>query len=174
MTHAERVARLRRRRIPAGPGPGVILLRLALALMFIAVLAVGLVILSAAATVASVYSYFAQDLPDASALEQIQQNDAFETVKIYDRTGQHLLYEVPDPRPFRGDRTYLRIDEIPQVLKDATIALEDRSFYQNPGVDPRGFARALVSTLSGSRVQGGSTIMIQLIKNVLIPPEERA
>ena len=174
MTHAERIARLRRRRMPAGPGPGVILLRLALAFMLIIALAVGLMILSAAATVAGVYAYFAQDLPDASALEQTQQNEAFETVKIYDRTGQHLLYEVPDPRPFRGDRTYLRIDEIPQVLKDATIALEDRSFYQNPGVDPRGFARALVSTLSGSQVQGGSTITVQLIKNVLIPTEERS
>ncbi len=173
MTHAERIAHLRRRRRPAGPGPGAILLRIALALTLLTAVAIGLAIFSVIGSVAGVYAYFAQNLPDSSALERRQEDEAFETVKIYDRTGQHLLYEVPDPRPFRGDRTYLRLDEIPPVLRQATIALEDRSFYENPGVDLRGIARAAVSTLSGSQVQGGSSITQQLIKNVLIPPEER-
>ena len=71
------------------------------------------------------YTYFAQGLPDPSAIETKQER--FETVKIYDRTGQHLLYESIDPRPkLGGDRTYLRIDQIPEMMRNATIALEDR------------------------------------------------
>ena len=65
----------------------------------------------------------------------------YETVKIYDRTGQHLLYESIDPRPFRGDRTYLPIDQIPEMVRDATIALEDRTFYTNIGVNVQGIGR---------------------------------
>ena len=62
---------------------------------------------------AGVYSFFARDLPDASAIETEQVE--FETVRIFDRTGQHLLYESFDPRPFRGDRTYLPLDEMTPV-----------------------------------------------------------
>ena len=51
----------------------------------------------AVASAAGVYAYFAQGLPDPSAIETEQ--SSYETVKIYDRTGQHLLYESIDPRP---------------------------------------------------------------------------
>ncbi|MEA3460216.1 MAG: transglycosylase domain-containing protein, partial [Chloroflexota bacterium] len=55
----------------------------------------------------------------------------------------------------------------------ATIAIEDKSFYENPGVDLEGVARAFYYTLRGEHVQGASTITMQLVKNVLISPEER-
>ena len=48
--------------------------------------------------------------------------------------------------PFRGDRTYLKIDDIPQLMRDATIALEDRSFYTNIGVNFTGIGRAFYPT----------------------------
>ncbi len=125
--------------------------------------------LTGVAAVAGVYAYFAQDLPDPSAIEIAEQD--FQTTKIYDRTGQHLLYEIFDPR--WGDRTYIPLDQIPLYLREATISIEDRSFYENPGVDIRGIARAALSNLRGERIQGASSITMQLVKNVLIPPEER-
>ena len=129
------------------------------------------VVAAAAGAVAGVYSYFARQLPDPSVIEVVQEE--FQTVKIYDRTGKHLLYEAIDPRPFRGDRTYVPLSEIsPWVIK-ATIALEDRSFYDNPGVNVRGIVRAFVSNLRGGPIQGGSSITQQLIKNIVFDYEER-
>nr|MCU0510857.1 transglycosylase domain-containing protein [Anaerolineae bacterium] len=120
---------------------------------------------------ASVYTLFAQNLPDPSSIQTEQ--ETYETVKIFDRTGTHLLYESIDPRPFRGDRTYLPADQIPTLIKDATIALEDRDFYTNIGVNIRGLSRALISNLRGNQIQGASSITQQLVKNVLIDPKER-
>lgn len=124
-----------------------------------------------AATVFGIYTFYAQQLPDASVIEQ--QQDEFETVRIYDRTGQHLLYESVDPRPFRGDRTYIPLNEMSPAVVQAAVALEDRNFWDNPGVNMRGLFRAFVSNLQGGDVQGGSSITQQLIKNVIIPAEER-
>jgi len=135
--------------------------------VFLALSAVLWVTVSAA----SVYTLFAQNLPDPSSIQTEQ--ETYETVKIYDRTGQHLLYESIDPRPFRGDRTYLPADQIPALIKNATIALEDRDFYTNIGVNLRGLSRAFISNLRGNSVQGASSITQQLVKNVLIDPKER-
>jgi len=148
-----------------------------------AILLVGLIGLSGLGTVAGVYAYYAKDLPAPEAIVTAQQD--FETTKIYDRTGQHLLYEIFDPH--WGDRTIVPLHRIPKYLRQATIAIEDRNFYQNPGINPRGLARAIWSHLamyasenfgfdlpySGVPTQGGSSITMQLVKNVLIPPEER-
>ena len=126
---------------------------------------------SVAAVAGGVYYYFTRDLPAPTAI--VTEQETFETVKIYDRTGKHLLYESIDPRPFRGDRTYVALDEISPHLINATVALEDRSFWENPGVNTRGIARAFVQNLEGGGVQGASSITQQLVKNILIDPEER-
>ncbi|MCW5859867.1 MAG: transglycosylase domain-containing protein, partial [Caldilineales bacterium] len=126
---------------------------------------------TAAAVAGGVYYYFTRDLPDPTAI--VTEQESFETVKIYDRTGEHLLYESIDPRPFRGDRTYVALAEISPHLINATVALEDRSFWDNPGVNLRGLARALIQNIQGGGVQGASSITQQLIKNVLIDPELR-
>ena len=81
------------------------------------------------------------------------QQATYETVKIYDRTGEHLLYESIDPRPFRGDRTYLPIDQIPELMRDATIALEDRTLLHQhrrelPGHRPRVLSRTCAARAS--------------------------
>ena len=143
-------------------GAGILLFNLIIAFSFI-FLSVG--------SAAGLYSAYAQNLPDPTSIQTEQAS--YETVKIYDRTGKHLLYESIDPRPARGDRTYLGIAEIPQMVRDATIALEDRSFYTNIGVNPRGLGRAFLSNLRGGSVQGASSITVQLVKNVLIDPKER-
>lgn len=163
--------RRRERRWQHRPRP-VLRLAQALAVILIVFVAVNVLMVgSAVGAVAGVYTFFARGLPDASAIETEQIE--FETVRIYDRTGQHLLYESFDPRPFRGDRTFLPLDEISSWVISATVGLEDRSFWENPGVNPVGLGRALVSNLRGGSVQGGSSITQQLIKNVIIAPEER-
>ena len=143
-------------------GAGILAFNLIIAFSFV-FLSVG--------SAAGLYSAYAQNLPDPTSIQTEQAS--YETVKIYDRTGKHLLYESIDPRPARGDRTYLQIAEIPQMVRDATIALEDRSFYTNIGVNPRGLGRAFLSNLRGGSVQGASSITQQLVKNVLIDPKER-
>jgi membrane peptidoglycan carboxypeptidase len=163
--------RRRERRWQHRPRP---MLRLAQVLAVVLVIVVGLNALmvgSAVGAVAGVYTFFARDLPDASAIETEQVE--FETVRIYDRTGQVLLYESFDPRPFRGDRTYLPLDEMSTWVISATVGLEDRSFWENPGINPVGLGRAFISNVRGNQVQGGSSITQQLIKNIIIDPEER-
>ncbi len=103
----------------------------------------------------------------------VTQQEEFETVRIYDRTGNHLLYESVDPRPFRGDRTYVPLNEMSPWVTKAAVALEDRDFWENPGINVRGLLRAFASNAQGGSVQGGSSITQQLIKNVIIPVEER-
>lgn len=125
----------------------------------------------AAASAVTVYNYYAKDLPAPGEIV-IQTQQQFKTTRIYDRTGQVLLWEIFDPQG--GNRTVVPLDRIPQNLINATVALEDRNFWTNPGFDPYGIARAAVSNLQGRALQGGSSITQQLVKNVLIPPEERA
>jgi len=94
-------------------------------------------------------------------------------VSINDRNRQAALDLVRlDPALIGGiypgdneDRVLVRLDEVPASVIDALIAVEDRRFYRHHGIDPRGLARALVMTVSGKSVQGGSTLTQQLIKN---------
>ena len=125
-------------------------------------------------TAVAAYMSLTKDLPDPSQLEtrfQRTESDVFETTKIYDRTGKTLLYEVIDPRA--GDRQWVALDQIPQLCRQAAIAIEDKSFYENPGFDWYGIGRAFVNNLRGQRVQGASSITQQVVKNTLIDPEER-
>ena len=141
-------------------------------LIVLALSLLGLNVLGALAgvgTVASVYGYYAQQLPEPGAITAVEED--FETTKIYDRSGEHLLYEVLDP--LGGDRTWAELQDIPLHLRNATIAIEDKTFYQNPGYNAEGIVRAVWNNLTGGAVQGGSSITQQLVKNVLIAPEER-
>ncbi|NOZ07035.1 MAG: PBP1A family penicillin-binding protein [Chloroflexi bacterium] len=127
-------------------------------------------------TISSAVSLYAtqvygDQLPDPSSIAT-QTQDTFKTTRLYDRTGKHLLYEIYDPNG--GNRTVVHLDEVPLVLRQATIAMEDRTFYQNPGVNLRGIVRAAWTNFRYGEVQqGGSSITQQLVKNVLISPEER-
>ena len=83
---------------------------------------------------------------------------------IYDRNGQRIaeLYGAVN-------RVVVKSDQIPAVMKNATVAIEDRRFYQHHGVDFTGIARALVDDLkAGHVVQGASTITEQYVKNAYI------
>ncbi len=108
------------------------------------------------------------DLPDPARLVE---RSSRETSKIYDRRGR-LLYEILDPRS--GRRSRVDLESLPTSLPAAVIAVEDAGFYDNPGVDARGIARALWQMARERRiVSGGSTITQQLARQVLMEPEER-
>lgn len=62
------------------------------------------------------------------------------------------------------NRTIIPNDEIPENVKDAVVASEDSSFYENRGVSPRGIVRALINNLRGGAQQGGSTITQQYVE----------
>lgn len=135
------------------------------------VLAVGAFIGISVAGLFAAYSYFAQDLPAPEQIEELTLT-SFETTKIYDRTGQHLLYEVIDPQG--GDRTIVPLKDIPMHMRNATVALEDKTFYTNPGgINIEGLLRAFWNNLQGLPIQGGSSITAQLVRNVTMTPEER-
>jgi 1A family penicillin-binding protein len=146
------------------------LLRLTLAFVKLSLLATLLLTLSLAGGAAWLYQRYADDLPDP---QRISEHRAFETTRIYARDGTTLLYELVGPED--GRRTPVAFDQIPQVLKDATIAVEDAGFYSNPGVDLRGVIRAaLQNYTSGEIVSGASTITMQLVRNILLDADERA
>ncbi len=164
------ITRRRRRRL-FEQKPKILLYLLSFILVMVAAIFAGILslILISAGSVYAVYDSFARQLPDPTAIETEQED--FETTKIYDRTGKTVLYEIFDP--LTGDRNYIELNEIPEFCRQATIILEDKSFYQNPGFDPEGIGRALFLNLRGERIQGGSSITQQLIKNILINEEER-
>ena len=119
------------------------------------------------AGIMGLYAYYARDLPDPG---QLAQRELFQTANILDRNGQ-LLEELVDPSG--GRRTLVPISQIPKVLKDATIAAEDATFYDNPGFDPRAVVRAFYQWVRyGSPQSGASTITQQLVKNTLLSPEQ--
>jgi 1A family penicillin-binding protein len=95
-----------------------------------------------------------------------------QSTKIYDRDGG-LLFEIFDPNAANGGRrTTIPPEKIPTVLKQATTATEDPSFYTNPGVDWYGIVRAIYYDIRYQRaLVGGSTITQQLVKNTLLSPE---
>ena len=70
------------------------------------------------------------------------------------------------------DRVLVEYADLPRVLIDAVVAIEDERYWSHPGVDLRAIARALVADIeAGALVQGGSTITQQYIKNVILTPE---
>jgi penicillin-binding protein 1B len=69
------------------------------------------------------------------------------------------------------DRVLVKLGEVPPLLIQGLIAVEDRQFYTHHGIDPRGIARALLTTVRGGGVQGGSTLTQQLVKNFFLTRE---
>src|SRR3989337_312711 len=87
------------------------------------------------------------------------------STKVYDRSGTELLYQFE----VEG-RDNVSLDEVPELLIAATLAIEDKSFWTNPGVDVLGIARAAYADLTNQPVgQGGaSTITHQLVKQRIV------
>ncbi|NSW51547.1 MAG: transglycosylase domain-containing protein [Anaerolineae bacterium] len=109
------------------------------------------------------------DFPDVHTLNE--RAAQFETTYILDRNG-NLLYEIIDP--YAGRRTVVPLEKMSPVLIAATIATEDREYYNHPGFDPIAITRALVKNLLAHEIaSGASTITQQLARIILLDPEER-
>jgi len=108
------------------------------------------------------------EIPDLSSFEDRR---ILQTTKIYDRTGEIILYDLnEDVR-----RTIIPFEEMSRHIKNATIAIEDERFYTHPGVDIRGIMRSAVVNLRRGDLlggQGGSTITQQVIKNSVLQREK--
>ena len=102
-----------------------------------------------------VYIFF--NIPNPSKLDK---GEYPQSSQIMDRNGK-LLYEIyADKR-----RVVVNLDQIPKNLINATLAIEDANFYKHNGFDVRGLIRGLYRTLIKKRLQGGSTLTQQLVKN---------
>ncbi|MBI5221824.1 MAG: PBP1A family penicillin-binding protein [Candidatus Magasanikbacteria bacterium] len=109
--------------------------------------------------------WVAKDLPNPNKI--IDRSVALST-KIYDRTGQTLLYDIHG----NEKRTLIPLNEIPKTLIDATLAAEDREFYKHKGFSITGIIRSVLKNIfTGSKV-GGSTLTQQLVKNAVLGPEK--
>ncbi len=115
----------------------------------------------------SLVVYILYDLPSINA---ISENLNQPSIKIIDRSGR-LLYEIV---PKEGGRNaVLAAGNIPQCIKDATIAVEDKNFYQNSGVDAAGIIRALwINLRGGETLAGGSTITQQTARTLFLSDEK--
>jgi 1A family penicillin-binding protein len=105
------------------------------------------------------FVWYARDLPSP---DKIVRSEGFAT-KIYDRNNKPLYDIFANQR-----RTPVELAEIPLYLRQATIAIEDKDFYKHQGFDPRGWARALFNIVFYRKLEGGSTLTQQLVKNVLL------
>lgn len=92
-----------------------------------------------------------------------------QSTKIYARDGTTLLYEVHG----EAKRTLINLNDIPDYAEHAAIAVEDKNFYNNPGVDWKGILRSIfVDVTSISKSQGGSTITQQFVRNAILTREK--
>ncbi|MEK9154520.1 MAG: PBP1A family penicillin-binding protein [Patescibacteria group bacterium] len=107
-----------------------------------------------------------KELPDPT---QFGSHQVAQSSKIYDRTGEVLLYEIFGEEK----RTIIASDQIPDYVKKSVIAIEDQGFYTHQAYDLRAIIRAFAANIIKGRVsQGGSTITQQLAKNAFLSSEQ--
>jgi 1A family penicillin-binding protein len=105
---------------------------------------------------------FAFGLPSP---DKVVRHEGFST-KILDRNGE-VLYDIYVDE----NRNPVELDDVPLFLRQATIAIEDKNFYKHQGFDPTGYLRAIFNIIAYHKLQGGSTLTQQLVKNALLTPE---
>lgn len=114
----------------------------------------------------AMFAYYSKDLPDPNRLNS---RLVAESTKIYDRDGE-LLYDIFG----ETKRTLIDFEEMPQSIKDATVAIEDKDFYNHKGIDfSRIISSAVYDVVTLSKAQGASTITQQFIKNALLTNEKK-
>lgn len=112
------------------------------------------------------FIYYAKDLPRP---EKFTERTFIESTKIYDRTGEVLLYELYG----ETKREIIPLSQVPEHLKQAIISTEDASFYSHFGIDFKGIIRSIKINLKiGQPLYGGSTISQQLIRSTFLTREK--
>jgi membrane peptidoglycan carboxypeptidase len=109
--------------------------------------------------IVGLFAYFRKDLPN---IKDISGTNLGGSITYYDRTGQTILWQDYDA----VKRIPVKSDQISDYLKHATIAIEDKNFYNEGAIDMRGIMRAAAHNVTGktNQLQGGSTITQQLVK----------
>ncbi len=105
---------------------------------------------------------FAFNLPSP---DKVVRREGFST-KILDRNGE-VLYDIYENQR----RTPVSLNDIPLYLRQATVAVEDKNFYKHQGFDVTGYLRAIFNIVVRHKLQGGSTLTQQLVKNTLLTSE---
>src|SRR3989344_7877162 len=106
---------------------------------------------------------FAKDLPSPYKLTA---RDASLSTQIFDRNGK-LLYDIYGDK----NRALVNWNNLPPYVKEATISIEDKDFYKHKGFSFLGIGRAFFNILIFHKLQGGSTITQQVVKNTLLSPD---
>lgn len=116
----------------------------------------------------ALFGWYAKDLPTPN---KINSRMSAQTTQIFDRNGK-LLYEMHGDK----NRILVEFNEIPDNIKNATVAVEDKNFYRHTGFSPTRIVASAIhnifSRVSGGKLQGGSTITQQFVKNALLSPEQ--
>src|SRR3989344_5391049 len=109
------------------------------------------------------YIFILKDLPSPTRLSS---SSIPQSTQIFDRKGE-LLFTIYGQK----NQTFVPLSTIPKHMQQATIAIEDKNFYQHGPIDLKGIARSVISITFRNQIQGGSTITQQLVKNSLLTPE---
>jgi membrane peptidoglycan carboxypeptidase len=162
-------ARMRARRVLADEPPkSSLLAKLFLGLIALSVLG------GAGVAAGLIYFYLRTAQEIGSPGSVIAELADYGGAQIYDRNDT-LLYRFPDPQG--GIQAPMPLDQISPAMRDATVSTEDSTFWSNPGIDVQGIGGALLHNVQTSgdpfSGAGGSAITQQLVKNTLIPEEER-
>jgi len=146
MSHS---SRHRRRRRGIGPGQYVLL-------------GVLVVLLLGGLAAAAAAMWVIRTANDGPTLSSLKRKDPGATSAVYAADGTRLGFIQADDLSVRTDS-----NDIPQVLKQATVAIEDQRFYKHKGVDYEGLVRAAFKNVANKKtVQGGSTLTMQLVRNL--------
>jgi len=108
------------------------------------------------------FIWFSKDLPTPS---KVVRRDGYSS-KVYDRNGKPL-YDIYD----QAKRDPVAFSDVPDYLKKATVAVEDKEFYKHSGFDPLTPFRIIKNVFYFGKVTGGSTLTQQLTRNVLLTTE---
>ncbi|MFZ4648563.1 MAG: penicillin-binding protein [Patescibacteria group bacterium] len=109
--------------------------------------------------------WFSRGLPNPN---QLINREVVQSTKIYDRSGEHILYEIHGEQK----RTLVSLNEIPDNVKHATVAIEDKNFYNHGGISVWAMVRTVITNVIYQRSAGGSTLTQQLVKNAILTNEK--
>jgi len=111
----------------------------------------------------TLYIWILKDLPSPTGLTS---SEIPQSTQILDRNDK-LLFTIYRSK----DQSFIPLSTIPKYMQEATIAIEDKNFYHHGAIDLKGITRAMVAILFHQRIEGGSTLTQQLVKNSLLSPE---
>lgn len=109
------------------------------------------------------YFWILKDLPSPTKLSS---SEIPQSTQIFDRNDK-LLFTIYKSK----NQVFVPLNEIPKHMQQATLAIEDKNFYYHGAIDLKGMTRALYSIIFKQKLQGGSTLTQQLVKNSLLTPE---